>query len=208
MNLESVLLPKVIEHLKIVENDFFEIMQFVEDYQDGKTDLPAGLSIDEGCFDLPDTPIMTIDKVALSGQLADVAGEKLFYEITVDNIGNVTLTGIIVTDPDADAGSIMFVSGDTNMDSKLDVNETWLYSAFHTLTQAEIDSNGGGDGDIDNTATADSNETDPVMDSAVIPLLFNPLMSIDKVAILIDGEEQLADVAGEKPAIPVQNNNT
>ena len=43
-------------------------------------------------------------------------------------------------------------------DGQLDVGETWeLHRDQHTVTQAEIDNNGGGDAEsIDNTATADS----------------------------------------------------
>ena len=52
----------------------------------------------------------------------------------------------------------------------LEVGETWTYTAAHTVTQAEIDSNGGGDGDIDNIATADSNETGPDTDDAAAPI--------------------------------------
>ena len=33
-------------------------------------------------------------------------------------------------------------SGDTDADGNLDVDETWIYSAAHTVTQAEIDSGG------------------------------------------------------------------
>jgi hypothetical protein len=44
----------------------------------------------------------------------------------------------------------------------------------HTVTQAEIDSNGGGDGVLDNTATADSNETGPDTDDASVPVARNP----------------------------------
>ena len=42
------------------------------------------------------------------------------------------------------------------------------------MTQAEIDSNGGGDGDLDNIATADSNETDPDTDDASVPVDAEP----------------------------------
>ena len=90
------------------------------------------------------------------------------------NTGNVTLTGVTVTDPNADAGSIQYVSGDTDGDNQLDVGETWNYTAQHTVTQAELDSNGGGDGDIDNVATADSNETGPDTDDASIPVAVKP----------------------------------
>ncbi|WP_287464225.1 SdrD B-like domain-containing protein, partial [Accumulibacter sp.] len=44
------------------------------------------------------------------------------------------------------------------------------YSAAHTVTQAEIDSNGGGDGFIDNIATADSDQTGPDTDDARVPV--------------------------------------
>ena len=52
----------------------------------------------------------------------------------------------------------------------------------YTVLQADIDNNGGGDGDIDNTATADSNQTDPVTDSAAVPLTSSPALSIVKDA--------------------------
>src|SRR5262249_5214818 len=74
-----------------------------------------------------------------AGKPADVAGESLTYTITVDNSCPTRRSSDLVTDPNADAGSIVYVSGDTNSDSKLDVNETWTYTAAHTLTQTEID---------------------------------------------------------------------
>ena len=37
---------------------------------------------------------------------------------------------------------------DTDKDGKLDLTETWNYTATHTVTQDEIDSNGGGDGKL------------------------------------------------------------
>ena len=40
----------------------------------------------------------------------------------------------------------------------LEVGETWTYTGSYTVTQADIDSNGGGDGFINNTATVSSNE--------------------------------------------------
>ena len=111
-----------------------------------------------GAIPVSQTATLAIEKTADAGQVADVAGEVLTYTITVSNTGNVTLTGLTVTDPDADAGSIVYVSGDADSDGQLDVGETWTFTA-HTLTQAEIDGNGGGDGFIDNLATADSNES-------------------------------------------------
>ena len=43
----------------------------------------------------------------MPGGTADVAGEQLSYTITVANTGNMTLTGVTVTDPNANAGAIV-----------------------------------------------------------------------------------------------------
>ena len=137
------------------------------------------------------TPALNIVKEAVPGQIADVAGETLNYTITVANTGNTTLTGVVVTDPNADAGSIVRgadVVGDN--DALLEVGETWGYTAAHTVTQAEIDSNGGGDGDIDNIATADSDETGPDTDDATVPVAQTPALNITKdVASVTDGPD-------------------
>ena len=69
-----------------------------------------------------------------------------------------------------------------NNDGLLEVGETWTYTAAHTVTQAEIDSNGGGDGDLDNTATADSDQTGPDTDDATVPVGQNPALNIVKTA--------------------------
>ena len=117
------------------------------------------------------------------------AGDVINYTITVANTGNTTLTGVVVTDPNANAGSIVRgadVVGDN--DALLEVGETWGYTAAHTVTQAEIDSNGGGDGDIDNMATADSNETDPDTDDAAAPInSFPSVVSTTNLTVDEDG---------------------
>ena len=109
---------------------------------------------------------------AVAGGTADVAGEVIDYAIAVSNTGNTALTGITVTDPSvsnlAAVLSAGFNVGDTNQDNQLSAGETWQYTASHTVTQDDIDSDGGGDGVINNTATADSAETDPTSASASV----------------------------------------
>ena len=75
------------------------------------------------------------------------------------------------------------------------------YATSYTLTQADLDKagNAGIDGDIDNTATADSNETGEVDDSAEVPLVYNPAIAIDKVFVNVTGGDgdALPDAVGD-----------
>jgi uncharacterized repeat protein (TIGR01451 family) len=127
----------------------------------------------------------SIHKTAtVPGGTADVAGEVINYTLTVSNTGNTALTGITVTDPSASnlaaVLSAGFNIGDSNQDNQLSAGETWQYTANHTVTQDDIDSNGGGDGLIDNRATADSVETDPVSASASVTIDRHPSMQLTK----------------------------
>ena len=75
-------------------------------------------------------------------------GNEINYEITVTNTGNVTIYDVSVIDGNADVGSIIYDSGDTDTDGALDVGETWVYTATHTVIQQDID-----DGMVVNVAT-------------------------------------------------------
>jgi len=103
------------------------------------------------------------------------AGQVVPYTFTVTNTGNVILTGITVTDPKCDEAPA-YQSGDTNMDNRLNLSETWIYTCSHTVTQAEV--NAGGN--LSSTATADSNESGPDTDMLDIPINPTSLMMILK----------------------------
>ena len=64
----------------------------------------------------------------------------------------------------------------------------------YTVTQADIDNDGGGDGDIDNVATADSNETGPDTDDETVPVLSSPGLNLDKTGVFNGGTDGFADV--------------
>ena len=78
------------------------------------------------------------------------------YTVTVTNTGNVTLTGVTVVDP---------LTGQNISGVTLAPGANQTFNTSYTLTQADLDGagNAGSDRDIDNTATADSNETGPVV---------------------------------------------
>jgi uncharacterized repeat protein (TIGR01451 family) len=140
---------------------------------------------------------LAIHKTAtVAGGTADVAGEVINYTIDVANTGNTALTGVTVTDPAvSNLAAVLnagFNIGDVNQDNQLSAGETWHYTASHTVTQEDIDSNGGGNGAISNTATADTVETDPVSASATVAVDRHP-----GVQLLKSADVSSVDAAGD-----------
>jgi uncharacterized repeat protein (TIGR01451 family) len=127
--------------------------------------------------------------VAKSADVAsvDAAGDAINYTVTVTNDGNMTLTGLTVSDPFVT--NLAYASGDTDNDGKLDLGETWTYTGSHTVTQAEIDNGGVVDPNlhINNTATADTAQTDPQTASASVAVEQHPHLIETKTAVLHDG---------------------
>ena len=145
------------------------------------------------------TPALNVTKdvTSVTGGSANVAGDVIVYSISIQNTGNVALTGITVTDKvEAYAATnATYVSGDAAPLGTLNVGETWSYTASYTLTQADLDGNGGGDGDIDNVATGDSDQTPPDTDTETVPLVRAPALNVTKDVTSVTGGS--ANVAGD-----------
>ena len=91
------------------------------------------------------------------------------YSYLVTNTGNVTLTGILLTD-DNDNDDMSCPS------TTLAVGANMTCTATHTFTQAELDANGSpvaASGVLHNEVTANSNETGPTTDDLDIPIQQN-----------------------------------
>ena len=136
------------------------------------------------------TPALSVEKLFLNvsngngNELADADGDVLNYRVVVTNSGNVTLTDVSVTDP---------LTGQNLTGLTLAPGESQEFLTSYTLTQADLDNQGGGDGDIDNTVTADSAETGPEEASAAAPLVYNPDLSIEKTAD-VEEVDEIGDV--------------
>ena len=102
-------------------------------------------------------PDLNITKVETTGANALYAGQQLDYTITVDNNGTITLADINITDRLSNGVTAVLSGpmGDDNSDDKIDVNETWVYTASYILSQADID----GGGTLTNTVTIDTRQT-------------------------------------------------
>jgi len=130
--------------------------------------LPKGLAISK-----------TADTSALSSPIA--AGDAITYTITARNLGLLPLTNVSVNDSIIPAANISLLSGDTNSDSILDANEIWEWQGIYNVTQSDIDTNGGGDGDIDNTVTVSTDELPPLTESVEVPVTQEPSFAVAKV---------------------------
>ncbi|WP_158270365.1 DUF11 domain-containing protein [Limnohabitans sp. 2KL-17] len=142
----------------------------------------TGPDTDGASIPVSQAPSLNITKDAtVPGGSANAAGEVVSYTIAVQNTGNQTLTGVIVSDPFI--SDLTLVVSEATADGELDVGETWNYTGSHTVTLAEMDSGA----DIVNTATADSNQTDPDTDDASVPVSQSPAIAIDKAIIGVNG---------------------
>jgi uncharacterized repeat protein (TIGR01451 family) len=77
-------------------------------------------------------PLINILKLP-NPQTLPFNGGSVVYDYTVTNPGTVALTDVTVTDNKC--SNVTFVSGDVNGDSKLQVNETWMYTCTTNVPQ-------------------------------------------------------------------------
>ncbi len=192
---------------------------------DGDIDNTATVSSDQlpnesDSEDVPiaQNPTYTIVKTVTdvggdgAGAMVDAAGDLITYQIVVTNTGNQSITGVSLADPLLQ-GANGTLSGETESmtnDDILEVGETWTYTGTYTTQQSDIDDNGGGDGDIDNTATVSSDQLPNESDSEDVPIAQNPTYTIVKTVTDVggDGAGGLVDAAGDLITYQIVVTNT
>ncbi len=144
----------------------------------------------------PDTVVVPPDRTSglrleKTGTLNDLdgdglldPGETITYTFVVENIGNVTMTGVTVNDPLLANANIAVTPGPQT----LAPGATATFTATYTPTQAEIDA-----GRVQNTATGTGTPPDgpPVEsppDTVVVPPDLTPGLTIVKTGTLNDSD--------------------
>jgi len=128
---------------------------------------------------LLDKPAPTHTDLDASGDIS--AGDVLTYTITATNSGTATLTNLLVSDP-------LITPNSVNCATVL-AGATCILTGTYTVTPADVVA-----GAINNTASADSDQTGPVSDDETVPLP-NPLHTLDKSVPANADEDSSGDVS-------------
>ena len=160
-------------------------------------------------------PSYTIDKKVVSidkdgDGIINNMGEVIEYNIIVNNTGSIDLTNVTLVDTLIPAADITGPAGDNSPLNVLNVGESWIFTGNYTVTQADINSNGGGDGFINNTATVDCTELDQLSDSEAVPITRTAAYIIDKTVKDVAGNGPEANVtkAGDVISYQIEVTNT
>ncbi|MBI5161842.1 MAG: DUF11 domain-containing protein, partial [Micrococcales bacterium] len=136
-------------------------------------------------------PALSLTK---SGSAAGTtAGSTVGYTFTLRNTGNVTLTGVGITDPLLGAGTIAIASWPSGTAGRLNVGDTVTGTATYTLTQSDVDA-----GSVANTATATA--TPPTgaavstTASATVPVAATGALAVTKSGAYTSGSGAVGSV--------------
>jgi uncharacterized repeat protein (TIGR01451 family) len=127
---------------------------------------------------LPQAPVLTLSKTGTVDQTVvppssrTDAGDEIHYTLTATNAGNVTLTGVTISDPEL--GTLACTQPAT-----LAPGDQLVCTGTYTLTQVDINN-----GSVANTATADSAQTSSVDAPATVPLAQSPSLALVKHGVL------------------------
>ena len=191
------------------------------------SDVSDDDSAADGEQDPTETPLaragqMTVEKRVGVTELSTptVVGDVINFVITVENTGNQTLGAPVLTDTLLDTngeplvltdGPTLVAASDTDNDGRLDVDETWEYTASFVLDQQAIDAGGvsnsvravakdpdGNDvfdvSDDDAGATdGEDSDTDPANDPTIATFDTDPDLDVLKTGVVNPGSDGRAD---------------
>ena len=177
--------------------DASETWLYVASYAVSQSDIDNGTTFSNtATFDSIETPASTSGVAATtitqtksisltkSANVASVnyPGDPIVYSVTVTNTGNVTTTSIVVSDTLATLSCP--TSGTSNI-ATLPPAASEICTVIYPAAQVHFDTNGGGDGDIDNIASATGTASGtPVAASGSAAVILTPiaLLTLDKTA--------------------------
>lgn len=135
----------------------------------------------EAQVNIPVQPVLELEKAGIldmtvvGPDTVTNEGDVIAYTLTATNSGNVPLTNVTISD--TLLGSLTCTPAQP---ATLNSGESMVCTGIHTLTQGDIDF-----GEVQNTATADSDQTEPVDDELTVPAGQAPLIGAAKRVVSI-----------------------
>ena len=139
-------------------------------------------------IEAPGIQVLKTPDIGGAGQpLPQAVGSTVVFNYAVSNNGNVSVADLVVSD-NLEA-TVIFVGGDTDGDSELDLGETWSYTANHTVTQADLDAGVIGTATDGGPGTATASGAGPLSavsdtDPGGVSLIQSPSISLVKTGTL------------------------
>lgn len=128
-------------------------------------------------------PLINVRKVPTPLALPNGPG-PVTYNYTVTNPGRIPIHTVTLTDDQC--SNVAYLSGDTNLDSLLDISETWLYRCSTTLTQTTVNyATARGIGN--DMAAVDTAIAEVIVGVAVIPPLIHIVKTPEPLALPFNG---------------------
>jgi uncharacterized repeat protein (TIGR01451 family) len=150
------------------------------------------------------TPAILTTKTAAVGGSGAV-GDLITYTITARNTGNVTLTGVAISDPAPGLSAISYGLWPSAIGT-LQPGEQILATATHRITQADVDA-----GSVTNTASSTGTPpTGPAVTDASDPVVATPAAASPDIAVSKSGAlaPGATGVAGDRVAYAFTLRNT
>lgn len=129
-------------------------------------------------------PAFTVVKVVDIGNVTTLR-TTLTYTITIENTGDTTLTNVSPVDTLSQDGTNTSIaltgpSGDSNSNNQQEINETWVYTATHIVTQPQMDNAN----DLVNTLNVTTDQTGATAqtNSATTTIIPNNSITVTKTA--------------------------
>jgi uncharacterized repeat protein (TIGR01451 family) len=140
--------------------------------------------------DLPAAPAITLTKTSGFDSDMPMAGDEVTFEFTVENTGNVTVTGVDIADGMIGLSGIIFGAW-PGIEGELAPGDSVVATATYELTQADIDA-----GSIENEATAsgDAVRGGAVTDEAAVTVTLSQVPALDLVKTADHENARLGDV--------------
>jgi uncharacterized repeat protein (TIGR01451 family) len=147
-------------------------------------------------------PLINVTKIPNPLALPSGPG-SVTYIYTVKNVGTVPMTGVTVVDNKC--SPMNFVSGDTNGNSQLDTNETWIYHCTTTLSQTTTNTVTA-TGNANGFTAIDTADATVVVGAPVVPPLIHLVKTPDTFILPAGGGAVTYTYAVTNPGtVPLSN---